>query len=59
VRWIESVDAMVGQNIGAVLEFGPGKVLAGLCKRIAGDLTVEAITDAEALARVLPDYQQA
>lgn len=59
VRWIESVEAMVAQGTGAVLEFGPGKVLAGLCKRIAGDLTVEAITDAEALARVLPDYQQA
>lgn len=59
VRWIESVETMVAQNIGGVLEFGPGKVLAGLCKRIAGDLTVEAVTDAEALVRVLPDYQQA
>lgn len=56
VRWIESVEAMVAQDIHSVLEFGPGKVLAGLVKRIAADLTVEAVTDAEALARVLPQY---
>jgi len=59
VRWIETVQTMVAQEIGSVLEFGPGKVLAGLCKRTVSDLTVEAVTDAEALARVLPEYQQA
>jgi len=58
VRWIESVEVMTQRNITCVLEFGPGKVLAGLVKRIAADLTVEAITDAEALAHVLPQYQQ-
>ncbi|NSL56649.1 ACP S-malonyltransferase [Uliginosibacterium sp. IMCC34675] len=57
VRWIESVEAMAPRGISAVLEFGPGKVLAGLVKRINGELAVEAVTDAEALARVLPQYQ--
>lgn len=57
VRWIESVEAMAPRGIKAVLEFGPGKVLAGLVKRIDGELAVEAITDADALARVLPQYQ--
>ncbi|MBS1208872.1 MAG: fabD [Proteobacteria bacterium] len=58
VRWTESVEAMTQRGIASVLEFGPGKVLAGLVKRIAGDLSVEAITDAEALARVVPQYPQ-
>ncbi|PLK47356.1 ACP S-malonyltransferase [Uliginosibacterium sp. TH139] len=57
VRWIESVEAMAPRGISAVLEFGPGKVLAGLVKRINGELAVEAVTDAEALVRVLPQYQ--
>ncbi len=57
VRWIETVEAMAPRGISAVLESGPGKVLAGLCKRINGELAVEALTDAEALARVLPQYQ--
>lgn len=57
VRWIETVESMRAQGVEQVLEFGPGKVLAGLVKRINGDLAVEAITDADALARVLPQYQ--
>lgn len=57
VRWIETVEAMAPRGITAVLESGPGKVLAGLCKRINGELAVEALTDAEAISRVLPQYQ--
>ncbi|MDQ7988137.1 MAG: ACP S-malonyltransferase [Candidatus Dactylopiibacterium sp.] len=56
VRWIETVEAMAPRGISAVLEFGPGKVLAGLVKRIDGALAVEAVTDAEALARIQPQY---
>ena len=52
VRWIESVEAMRACGISTVYEFGPGKVLAGLVKRIDGEMTVEAVTDAEALARL-------
>lgn len=52
VRWIESVEAMRARGISTVYEFGPGKVLAGLVKRIDGEMTVEAVTDAEALARL-------
>lgn len=58
VRWIETVEAMAPRGISAVLEFGPGKVLAGLVKRINGDLAVEAVADADALAAVLPQYTQ-
>ena len=34
VRWQETVNAMAGQGITQVVECGPGKVLAGLTKRI-------------------------
>jgi [acyl-carrier-protein] S-malonyltransferase len=59
VRWIESVQAMVARDIQSVLEFGPGKVLTGLSKKISDTLMVEAIVDAEALARVVPQFSQA
>ena len=58
VRWIETVEAMTAQGLSGVLEFGPGKVLAGLVKRINSELAVEAVTDAEALERVLAQYRQ-
>ncbi|MFA9438507.1 ACP S-malonyltransferase [Uliginosibacterium sp. sgz301328] len=53
VRWIETVRAMRAAGIEAVYEFGPGKVLAGLVKRIEGDLEIEAIVDADSFKRVL------
>jgi len=53
VRWIEIVQSMVAQPVDTVIEFGPGKVLAGLVKRIAPEATVDAVTDSESLARVL------
>ncbi len=37
VRWVESVQYMVGEGVGRFVEVGPGKVLSGLVKRIAPD----------------------
>lgn len=53
VRWIEIVQTMVAQPIDTVLEFGPGKVLAGLVKRIAPEVAVEAVMDSESLNRLV------
>ncbi|WP_018610067.1 ACP S-malonyltransferase [Uliginosibacterium gangwonense] len=53
VRWIEIVQAMVAQPLDTVIEFGPGKVLAGLVKRIAPEVTAEAVVDSDSLTRVL------
>lgn len=49
VRWVESVQAIAAQGITLAAECGPGKVLAGLNKRIAGDMTCYALTGVEAI----------
>ncbi|QAU34246.1 ACP S-malonyltransferase [Janthinobacterium sp. 17J80-10] len=53
VRWVETVQKMAGEGIAHVVECGPGKVLAGLTKRINGDLTGEAMFDQATLEKVL------
>lgn len=49
VRWVETVHALVGAGMGQVAECGPGKVLAGLNKRIEPAQLVSALTDGAAL----------
>jgi [acyl-carrier-protein] S-malonyltransferase len=53
VRWVESVQAMRRDGITHVLECGPGKVLAGLVRRIDGELTGGAVYDPATLAETL------
>ncbi|GAB4063788.1 ACP S-malonyltransferase [Uliginosibacterium sediminicola] len=53
VRWIETVRQLQADGIEAVYEFGPGKVLAGLVKRIESTLPVEAVVDAASLQQLL------
>ena len=53
VRWVETVNAIAASGITQLIECGPGKVLAGLTKRINGDLLGDAIYDQETLERVL------
>jgi [acyl-carrier-protein] S-malonyltransferase len=53
VRWVEIVQGMSSLGVTHVVECGPGKVLAGLTKRINGDLIGDAITDQASLERVL------
>jgi [acyl-carrier-protein] S-malonyltransferase len=49
VRWVETVQAIHAQGITQVAECGPGKVLAGLTKRIVAELSCVALTNNEAL----------
>jgi [acyl-carrier-protein] S-malonyltransferase len=49
VRWVETVQAMAAQGIIHAAECGPGKVLAGLNKRIVADMTCFALTGSEAV----------
>jgi [acyl-carrier-protein] S-malonyltransferase len=50
VRWVECVRAIRDRGITTVVECGPGKVLAGLCKRIDPELTGLAVYDPATLA---------
>jgi [acyl-carrier-protein] S-malonyltransferase len=53
VRWVETIQQFAAQGISHVIECGPGKVLAGLTKRINSDLTGDAIVDQASLERIL------
>ena len=52
VRWVESMQAMQAAGVGLIAECGPGKVLAGLNKRILADVPTLALADAAALAEL-------
>ncbi len=45
VRWVESIQYMVGESVQTFVEIGPGKVLSGLVKRIAPDAQALASDD--------------
>jgi [acyl-carrier-protein] S-malonyltransferase len=49
VRWVETVQAIAAQGVLQSAECGPGKVLAGLTKRIVAELPCTALTGNEAL----------
>jgi [acyl-carrier-protein] S-malonyltransferase len=53
VRWVETVQKMVGMGVTHVVECGPGKVLAGLNKRIHAELISDAIVDQASLEKIL------
>ncbi|CAN7155350.1 ACP S-malonyltransferase [Acidovorax sp. LjRoot117] len=50
VRWVECVHALKARGITHIIESGPGKVLAGLTKRIDPELVGGAIFDPASLA---------
>lgn len=53
VRWVETVLKMQASGMTHIVECGPGKVLAGLTKRIHGDLIGDAFFDQSTLDKVL------
>jgi len=50
VRWVECVQALRARGLQHLVECGPGKVLAGLCKRIDPALTALVVADPASLA---------
>ena len=52
VRWVECVQAIKARGITTVVECGPGKVLAGMTKRIDADMTGLALFDPASLNEV-------
>ena len=57
VRWQETIQAMAGQGITQVVECGPGKVLAGLTKRINDQVTGVPVFDEASLNEVLASFK--
>jgi [acyl-carrier-protein] S-malonyltransferase len=52
VRWVECIGALKARGAAHIIECGPGKVLAGMVKRIDPELQSGAIFDPASLAEV-------
>lgn len=50
VRWVETVQKMAVEGVAMAAECGPGKVLAGLNKRIVADMACLPLVSSDALA---------
>lgn len=50
VRWVEGVQALTARGVEVVVECGPGRVLAGMTKRIAPELAAASVYDPATLA---------
>ena len=53
VRWVETIKSFAAQGVTHVVECGPGKVLAGMTKRIEAGLQGFAVTDPASLAQTM------
>jgi len=57
VRWVEVIRHMAAAGVTQVAECGPGKVLAGMTRRIDGNLQGYAITDPQSLTQTIQVLQ--
>ncbi|MER0215626.1 MAG: [acyl-carrier-protein] S-malonyltransferase [Nitrosomonas sp.] len=53
VRWVDTIKALAANGITHVVECGPGKVLAGLNKRIDPNLQQLSLADGEAIKQAI------
>lgn len=53
VQWVKTVQNLAADGVGTAYECGPGKVLAGLVKRIDRDLTVTPLEQPASFAAAL------
>jgi len=53
VRWVETIQALAEAGVDTVVECGPGKVLAGLNKRINKGMGTHVTQDSDSLAKAL------
>lgn len=57
VRWVETVQKIAAEGVTHVIECGPGKVLAGLTKRINDSLIGDVIVDQASLDKLLETFK--
>ena len=55
VRWVETVQKMQAEGVTHIYECGPGKVLAGLTKRIAPEIKSVALADRASIEEALKE----
>ncbi|HHJ81291.1 MAG TPA: [acyl-carrier-protein] S-malonyltransferase [Candidatus Tenderia electrophaga] len=53
VRWVEIIQAMAADGVDSLIVCGPGKVLAGLNKRIERGMSVQAVFNPDTLGSAL------
>ena len=53
VRWVETVQALAAAGVDRLIEAGPGRVLAGLNKRIDKAMVAAAVFDTDSLAKAI------
>jgi [acyl-carrier-protein] S-malonyltransferase len=53
VQWVRTIEAMRERGITRLVEAGPGKVLAGLARRIDRKIAAQPVFDTESLAAAL------
>ncbi len=58
VQWVATIERIAAEGVTKALEIGPGKVLAGLVKRIDKRVRVLNVSDAEGIDKVM-DFLQA
>jgi [acyl-carrier-protein] S-malonyltransferase len=59
VRWVEIVQTMAARGVTHIVECGPGKVLAGLVRRIAPAVEGISLADRDALEQALATIREA
>ena len=57
VRWVETIQAMAAEGVSKIAECGPGKVLAGLNRRIDRSIESRALIDSRAVDEALLAWQ--
>ena len=53
VHWTQTIQKMVSEGVDTFIEIGPGKVLAGLNKKIAPETTIYNVFDKESLENTI------
>jgi [acyl-carrier-protein] S-malonyltransferase len=59
VRWSDEVNRMADDGIDTFIEFGPGRVLAGLIRRIRKGVRVVSVPDVSGLSAALQELEAA
>ncbi len=56
VRWTETIQQLSAQGVTATVEMGPGKVLSGLVRRIAKEMSVASVLNSDLMDQAIAEY---